>query len=52
MSRIPRVVSHRISELYVNPAFDPALYGHGDLFMANDAADVIWRPILNWIQEH
>jgi len=41
-----------ISELYVNPAFDPALYGHADLFMANDAADVIWRPILNWIQEH
>jgi hypothetical protein len=27
-------------------------YGHGEPFTANDAEDVIWKPILDWINAH
>jgi hypothetical protein len=27
-------------------------YGHGDPFAANDAEDLVWEPILDWINAH
>ena len=27
-------------------------YGHADLFMANDAAEVVWQPLRNWLVNH
>lgn len=41
-----------ITKLTVNPVLDPSLYGHADFFLANDAADVIWQPILDRIRAH
>ena len=36
----------------VNQLWDPSLYGHADFFLADDAASVIWQPILDWIRAH
>ena len=44
--------SSDVSKLVVNPTLDPSLYGHADFFLANNAASVIWQPILNWIWAH
>ena len=51
--------SNDISSLIVNPSLDPSLYGHADFFLADsaqnpadNAANKIWRPILNWILAH
>jgi hypothetical protein len=30
-------------------AFD---FGHGDLFLAQDAKDLVWSPIYQWLSEH
>ncbi len=27
-------------------------YGHADLFMANDAPDLVWRPLRDWLASH
>jgi pimeloyl-ACP methyl ester carboxylesterase len=27
-------------------------FGHADLFLANDAQTLVWRPILDWIKAH
>jgi hypothetical protein len=27
-------------------------YGHADLFLANDAEERVWTPILDWVQRH
>lgn len=27
-------------------------YGHADLFIADDARDQVWTPVLNWLQAH
>lgn len=27
-------------------------YGHADLFFASDAEQQVWRPVLNWLQNH
>jgi len=27
-------------------------YGHADLFLAHDADDLVWQPMLNWITSH
>jgi hypothetical protein len=27
-------------------------YGHADLFLANDAEELVWAPMLEWIQAH
>jgi pimeloyl-ACP methyl ester carboxylesterase len=27
-------------------------YGHGDLFLANDAQQEVWEPLLDWINAH
>jgi hypothetical protein len=36
----------------VNPTQSPDLYQHADFFLADGAAEVIWRPILDWILAH
>lgn len=41
-----------VTSMLFNPTFDPSLYGHADFFLADDAADVVWRPILEWIRAH
>jgi len=46
---IARTGSTDATTVFVNPLFNPALYGHGDFFLANDAASMVWRPILDWI---
>jgi hypothetical protein len=40
------VVSLQPSELRL---FD---FGHADLFQADDAPDLVWVPILAWLQSH
>jgi hypothetical protein len=47
-----RTASTDVTPLVVNPTMSPALYGHADFFLANEAASVIWRPILDWIRAH
>jgi hypothetical protein len=27
-------------------------YGHADLFLANDAEQLVWQPLLQWLQAH
>jgi len=27
-------------------------FGHVDLFLADDAAALVWQPILDWLQSH
>ena len=44
--------SRDVTKVLVNPTLDPSLYGHADCFLANNAASVIWQPILDWIQAH
>jgi len=46
--------SSDISHLIVhNGAANPLEeFGHIDLFLATDAANMVWRPILNWIKSH
>jgi hypothetical protein len=44
--------SSDVTQLIINPTFDPSLYGHADFFLADDAADVVWQPILEWVWEH
>lgn len=41
-----------MTQIYVNSTQNPALYGHADFLLANGAADVVWRPILDWILAH
>jgi hypothetical protein len=52
-------VSDDVSSLIVNQALNPSLYGHADFFLADsaknpadNAANKIWRPILDWILAH
>lgn len=41
-----------VSSFVLNPTLDSSLYGHADLFLANDAATEVWQHILSWIQAH
>jgi hypothetical protein len=42
-----------ITRLILNPLPDaPSYYGHADVFLADDAADRVWRPIMEWIKAH
>jgi hypothetical protein len=27
-------------------------YGHADLFLAHDADELVWQPVLDWIGAH
>ena len=27
-------------------------FGHADLFEAADACELVWQPVLDWIEEH
>jgi len=27
-------------------------YGHADLFLASDAEQLVWQPLLEWIEGH
>lgn len=38
-----------VSWLWLNESFVPSGYGHADFFLANDAAEKVWQPILDWI---
>ena len=49
---LTRTASADVTTLILNPDMLPSLYGHGDQFLANDAASVVWRPILEWILAH
>jgi dienelactone hydrolase len=49
---LTRTASWDVTTLLLNPGLLPSLYGHGDQFLANDAASVVWRPILEWIRAH
>ena len=49
---LERVASTDVSTLVLNPTMSPFLYGHADLMLANDAATVVWQPILEWILAH
>jgi pimeloyl-ACP methyl ester carboxylesterase len=44
--------SNDVTKILVNPLLLPTLYGHADLFLANNAADTIWGPILEWLKAH
>jgi pimeloyl-ACP methyl ester carboxylesterase len=51
--------SDDVSSLIVNSTLNPSLYGHADFFLADsatipadNAANKIWRPILEWILAH
>jgi hypothetical protein len=44
--------SQDVTKILVNPTLDPSLYGHADFFLADNAASVIWQPILDWIRAH
>lgn len=44
--------SDDVTRMLLNPTFDPSLYGHADLFLADGASDVVWHPILEWIRDH
>jgi hypothetical protein len=43
-----------ITQVVLNPTGTPSeqRYGHADLFWARDAADRVWRHILEWIRAH
>jgi dienelactone hydrolase len=41
-----------VSWLWLNEAFTPSGYGHADFFLANEAATVVWQPILEWVRAH
>jgi pimeloyl-ACP methyl ester carboxylesterase len=41
-----------VTSMVVNPAQSPDLYQHADFFLADGAAAVVWRPILDWILAH
>ena len=47
-----RTASPDVTSLVLNPGMIPTLYGHADFLLANDAASVVWRPILDWILAH
>jgi len=51
--------SDDVSSLIINATLNPSLYGHADSFLADSAANTsdnaankIWRPILDWILAH
>jgi hypothetical protein len=46
--------SSDITYLYVTVGSpDPALdYGHIDIFTARNAPELVWQPILRWIEDH
>ena len=44
-----RTASADVTVVTLNPAMSPALYGHADFFLANDAATMVWQTILDWI---
>ena len=51
--------SDDISSLIIDTALNPSLYGHADFLLADsaanpddNAANKIWRPILEWIVAH
>ena len=46
---LPRTASTDVTTLVLNPTQSPSLYGHADVMLANDAASVVWQPILDWI---
>jgi pimeloyl-ACP methyl ester carboxylesterase len=46
---LPRTASTDVTTLVLNPTQVPSLYGHADVMLANDAAAVVWQPILDWI---
>ncbi len=37
---------------YLPDVYRAVDYGHADLFLANNAASVVWAPILDWVQRH
>ena len=43
-----------VTQVVLNPTGAPSeqRYGHADLFWARDAADRVWRPIMEWIKAH
>ena len=44
-----------VTSLVINkvPATQRLLdYGHADLFLANDAEETVWQPLLNWLNAH
>lgn len=45
------IASTDVTTMVINPTNSPSLYGHGDFMTANDAASVVWEPILEWILE-
>jgi pimeloyl-ACP methyl ester carboxylesterase len=49
---LPRTASADVTTLVLNPTQSPLLYGHADVMLANDAASVVWHPILDWIKAH
>jgi len=52
MDVLSRIASVDVTKLVLNPTQNPSLYGHADFFLANDAATVVWQPILEWIRAH
>lgn len=45
--------SDDISSFIVNVDENPfADYGHADLFMANNASDLVWEPLRMWLLDH
>jgi pimeloyl-ACP methyl ester carboxylesterase len=44
--------SSDVTWMIVNPTLEPTKYQHADFFLGNDAAQRIWQPILEWIQDH
>lgn len=49
------LASTDVTSLVINkvPATQRLLdYGHADLFLAHDAAETVWQPLLNWVNAH
>lgn len=47
------VASTDVTVLIVDQAPDPVLdIGHNEIFLADDAASLVWQPMLDWIDSH
>lgn len=45
--------SNDVSSLIINQTAEPEQdYGHSDLFLADGAEALVWRPILDWMRSH
>ena len=43
----------RVSILHLHPPEEAVLdFAHVDLFIADNAPEIVWRPILNWMKAH